>query len=411
MHTTEFDLHLPPFELERGARLVELVLRGWMSEPAEPSWLPSTWTTRVAPRTSEREQQHVRPVGPPADMDERVSAPERPTILVVHALTGDMRVGGSSGWWEPVVGDGRAIDTGRYRVLCFNNLGSCYGSSGPDDPLFPAADPGSDGGVGAPASTSAAQQPELANALPPTVTTWDQARAILAALDTMGIEQVDLLVGGSVGGMIVLCLTALAPERFRRVMPIASSAAASPWIIGFNHIGRQCILANPGPRGLELARQIAHMTYRAEPGLVQRQGRSTAAPDGCDLSAPYRVQTYLEYQGAKLVQRFSSRAYVCQLGAMDHHDLERAPRWADAAFACHEPWGVHRLQTQLFCVGIDSDALYLPTQMRSLAVQARTAGITASYLEIHSPHGHDGFLIEWDQLNQLLRSVLQTPAG
>lgn len=210
--------------------------------------------------------------------------------------------------------------------------------------------------------------------------------------------------------MITLCLAALDPTRFRRVMPIAASVAASPWIVGFNHVARQCVLDVPAPRGVQLARQLAHMTYRAEPGLIERQGRHTTAPDGVDVQHPYRVQTYLNYQGSKIVSRFTTRAYLAQLGAMDSHDLERPPRWPEGRWSAEAaPWGVARLTGDFLCVGIDTDALYLPGQMRSLTVALRDAGAFAEYAEIRSPHGHDAFLIEWEQLGDLLRRAVNEP--
>ena len=115
--------------------------------------------------------------------------------------------------------------------------------------------------------------------LPATVTPWDQARAILQALDALGIEKVSLVTGGSLGGMIVLCLAVLAPERFERMAPIAAAEKASTWVVGWNHVARQALLLDPGfpeapARGLELARQLAMITYRAEPGLDARQGQT-----------------------------------------------------------------------------------------------------------------------------------------
>jgi homoserine O-acetyltransferase len=396
MNAFEFDIHLPPFRLESSLELRELILRGWWSEPGNGLHpVPAVMQARVAPRTSERERVVARTDAEPVACDTVVSTPARPTILVVHALTGDMRAGGPGGWWEPVIGPGRPLDSERYRILCFNNLGSCYGSSSPDDRHFPS--PGSEKGD---SST---------NALPAPVSTWDQARSILLALDTLGIGVVDLLVGGSVGGMITLCLAALAPDRFKRVMPVAASVSASPWIVGFNHIARQCVLGMPGTRGLEVARQLAHMTYRAEPGLIERQGRTTTAPDGVDIQAPYRVQTYLDYQGSKIVSRYTPSAYLAQLGAMDSHDLERKPGWTDGPWAGDEGWGVARLRGDFLCTGINTDALYLPDQMRTLTVALRNAGAHAEYAEIRSPHGHDAFLIEWDQLGDLLRRAINEP--
>jgi homoserine O-acetyltransferase len=199
---------------------------------------------------------------------------------------------------------------------------------------------------------------------------------------------------------------------------VAASTAASPWIIGLNHIGRQTILLDPtwpeAERGLALARQLAQMSYRAEPGLEQRQGRALRAPPSSEDPAPftdlwsprrpYAQETYLEHQGRKLVARFDAPSYLVQLAAMDHHDLARrppTPTEADAYDLGPDPWpGVGRLSAPIDAVGIDTDVLYFPRHMRALG-----QGPGRAYHEIASPHGHDAFLIEWDQLDALLRAA------
>jgi homoserine O-acetyltransferase len=165
--------------------------------------------------------------------------------------------------------------------------------------------------------------------LPATITPWDQARAILQALDALGIERVSLVTGGSLGGMIVLCLAVLAPERFERIAPIAASTEASTWVTGWNHVARQALLLDPDfpeapARGLELARQLATLTYRAEPGLDSRHGRNQPRPgetraSGWSSRSLYPIQSYLEYQGQKLQARFDARSYLALLRVTRAH--------------------------------------------------------------------------------------------
>ena len=384
-------------------------------------------------------------------------------MLVVHALTGDVRVAGDGGWWAPVVGRGRALDTDRLRVLCFNNLGSCYGTSGPLDPGFPSR--ADDVRFPAPLPDGKGAFVMDESSLPASVTTWDQARSILMALDALGVARVHLATGGSLGGMVLLCLAALDPERFERILPFGAAELASPWIIGWNHIARQAVLLDPtfpsdGWRGLEIARQIGHMTYRAEPGLGLRHGRRITRDRALgdpqpswSSRTPYAAQTYLEYQGRKLRSRFVARAYLAQIDAMDHHDLARAPgapspdeswsaatppssgtragvararvenadTWSpaaapvavDPAIAPADPrdsWGLRRIQAATLAVGIDSDQLYFPRHMRLLAARLRALGRWAVVGRIESPHGHDAFLIEWDQVGSLLERALMLPA-
>jgi homoserine O-acetyltransferase len=176
------------------------------------------------------------------------------------------------------------------------------------------------------------------------------------------------------------------------------------------------------------------MTYRAEPGMQNRHGRrrstvsqkSERQKAGCRyvLDEPYAVQTYLDYQGEKLEQRFDARAYIAQLDAMDHHDISRRPPWApppeneredteDAAeYYPHDAsrsWGLMRIESPILSVGIDTDALYHAHHMKRLAHRAESLGKYAEYKEIESPHGHDAFLLEADQVNEILKDGLALP--
>jgi homoserine O-acetyltransferase len=418
-----FDLPLPELPLEAGARVMSHVARGWWWGPEQDlPWLrsrahvlPEETVRENAPRVVRRTREELRRLAetPRREGPTRPDA-SVPTVLLVHALTGDMRAGGAGGWWEPVIGPGRALDPERVRLLCFNNLGSCYGSSGPADEGFPRRVDDSRFEPPTPLPKGDLRLNE--HHLPATLTPWDQARSILQALDALGIERVALVTGGSLGGMIVLCLAALAPERFERIAPIAASEAASPWVVGWNHVARQALLLDPEfpeapARGLELARQLAMITYRAEPGLESRQGRhqprpgDTAAP-GWSSRALHPIQSYLEHQGAKLRARFDAQSYLALLGAMDHHDLSRAPD-GDT----RETWGPARIQASALCVGIDRDQLFYPEHMKHLAEHLRAQGRHAEYAELSSPHGHDGFLIEWGPLDALLRRALALPPG
>ncbi|MBI3886718.1 MAG: alpha/beta fold hydrolase, partial [Opitutae bacterium] len=267
----DFGLSLPDLALERGGVVRRHRLHGWWWGPAGD--------------TPQRPARHL------------------PTVLLVHALTGCARAGGRDGeahegWWAPLIGPGRALDPARCRVLCFNHLGSFYGSSAPGTPGFPAGK----------------------NI---TLTTGDLARSILAALDELGLPRLRLAAGGSLGGLVVLALAALAPRRVERILPVAATAASSAWVVGWNHVAREILRLDPGyphnvVRGLELARQLAMLTYRAEPGLDAAQHRRLPPLPG---HRGYLVQSYLDHHGAKLHQRFTPRSYELLLDAMDHHDL------------------------------------------------------------------------------------------
>ncbi|NOJ78532.1 alpha/beta fold hydrolase [Myxococcus xanthus] len=403
-----FDVALPDLTLEAGARITNHLVRGWWWGPEEDvPWLESrarvlsddeaqTSALRVVRRTVAEQQalaEEARHRGPA-----RAPAPI-PTVLLVHALTGDMRAGGKGGWWEPLIGPRRALDPSRVRLLCFNNLGSCYGTSGPADEGFPLRTDDARFGPPLPLPKGDLRQDE--QRLPATVTPWDQARSILLAMDALGLDEVELVTGGSLGGMVVLCLAALAPERFARLFPIATTESATAWVVGLNHVARQALLMDPGfpdspHRGLELARQLAMLTYRAEPGLEALQGR----PAEWSSRALHPMHSYLEYQGQKLERRFDARAYLAQLGAMDHHDLSRFPGG-----------GLARIRASALCVGIDTDQLFFPSHMATLARRLREHGLHAEHATLSSQHGHDGFLLEWDAMAVLLARALALPTG
>ncbi|MEM9691798.1 MAG: alpha/beta fold hydrolase [Myxococcota bacterium] len=405
-----FDLSVVPFRLEGGVQLPQLHLRGF-------SWGPATDDAVGAHRLGEddpayerehpvrRSRAELAAMPPPA---RAATTTEVPTVLIVHALTADARVGGPGGWWAPLCGSGQPFDPDEVRILCFNNLGSCYGSYGPADEGFPRLrdepPPSPFTGKGA-----FALDPDL----PATITSWDQARAILLGLDALGIDRIDMVTGGSVGGMVTLCLAALAPKRFRRVVPVATSARSNAWLRGWNHIARMAILADPGypaspDRGLELARQVAHMTYRSESGLGTREAARGASWHPQD---PLGVQTYLEHQGAKLRNRFYASAYLSQLTVMDHHDLSRPPgspspgeRWTPDG-----PWGEERIQAPTLAIAVDSDQLFFAHHSQHLVETLSAAGRRAECFTIRSPHGHDAFLLEWDQLREAFGRAWNLP--
>jgi homoserine O-acetyltransferase len=217
-----------------------------------------------------------------------------PQVVVVHALTGSADAAGD--WWEPLIGPGRALDTRRVGVIGANLLGGRYGSTGPT-----AIDPRTGRAYGADF---------------PAVSTRDQARAQWILLDALGIAEVALVVGGSLGGMVALEVALVRPDAVRHVMPIAAPAATGPMAVAWNHIQVE-LIERLGDDGLALARELAMTTYRSETDFDERFGRSTE-PDGRPS-----IVNYLDYQGAKLVDRFDGDTYRILAGAMDRHDIGR----------------------------------------------------------------------------------------
>ncbi len=295
-----------------------------------------------------------------------------PQVLVVHALTGSADAAGD--WWEPLIGEGRALDTRRYGVLCANLLGGRYGTTGPT-----SVDP----------QTGRAYGQAF-----PAVTIVDQAAVQWALLDGLGATELALASGGSLGGMVALEVALARPAAVRHVAPIAAPASIGPLAIAWNHLQVQ-LIEQLGIEGLSLARQLAMTTYRSEMDFAQRFAGSLAA-DGRPS-----VVSYLDYQGDKLVDRFDPATYRILVGAMDSHDIGRTHDGVDGA--------VHRLAhggVRLTGIGIEGDILYGPRQVQALVDAASAAGVAATYREITSTKGHDAFLVEWDQLTVLLREAL-----
>jgi homoserine O-acetyltransferase len=298
-------------------------------------------------------------------------------VVVVHALTGSADAAGD--WWEPLIGPGRAFDTDRVGVVCANLLGGRYGTTGPTS---------TEPSTGRPFGRSF-----------PEVTTRDQARAQWRLLDALGIAEVALVTGGSLGGMVALELAVQRPAAVREVVPIAAPAATGSMAIAWNHIQIE-LIERLGDDGLALARELAMTTYRSETDFAERFGRRLEADGGPS------IVSYLRHQGEKLVERFDGDTYRILARAMDLHDIGEGRGGRGAALVQLAEGG-----TRLTGVGIEGDILYGPVQVRALVAAAATSGVEARYREVRSTKGHDAFLVEWDQLTALLGEALSGPAG
>jgi homoserine O-acetyltransferase/O-succinyltransferase len=302
------------------------------------------------------------------------AAAENGWILVFHALTGNADV---DSWWKPLVGSGRALDTSRHAVIAANLLGSCYGSSGPREWM--------------------AQHGRLF----PELTPADLARAHVPLLEHLGIHRLALATGGSLGGMVALEWGRLASVPTDRLVVFAAPAAASPQAIAWNVVQRMSIEADPaweggryfpgkGPEaGLAAARALAMITYRSGAEFRARFGRTSSRSPG-----QFDVEHYLRRQGEKLIARFDAASYVALTRTMDRQDV------GNLSAAARET--ASRVN-QVIGVGIDSDILYLPSEIRDWVAAYQAGGANAEYREIGSLYGHDAFLMEWDQVEQILR--------
>lgn len=320
-------------------------------------------------------------------------------ILVCHALTGSAHVAGYSsedpgslGWWDPMIGPDRPLDTNRYFVVCSNFLGGCYGTTGP-------------------ASVNPATQKPYGIDFP-AVSVRDLVAVQHALIKSLGISRLATVIGGSLGGMQVLEWGAMFPGLIASLIPIATAAQHSPWCVGLNELARQAIMNDPDwlnggylrdsqpERGLSLARQIAMVSYRSDISFMDRFHRDPASPTRGTalrdhLDACYQVESYLRYQGKKLVHRFDANTYLSITRTMDGHDIARGRGPLEEVLGS--------ITLPALCVGIDSDILYPAHEQRGIA-----QGLSgATYMEIHSSHGHDAFLIEYTQLGPAVSAFLR----
>ncbi|HLS04316.1 MAG TPA: homoserine O-acetyltransferase [Actinomycetales bacterium] len=328
------------------------------------------------------------------------------TVLIEHALTADSHVVGpiqaghiSPGWWEGIVGPGRAIDTNKWFVIATNVLGGCQGTTGP-------ASPAPDG------SPWGAQFPQ--------VTVRDQVQAEIAVADALGIQKWALVVGGSMGGMRALEWAVSEPQRVARLGVFAAPAQttgdhiawAAPQLAAIRMDpawrGGQYYDAEPGHgphHGLGIARRIAHTTYRSAHELDTRFGHQAQGDGETLVAGPthergrFAVESYLDHHADKLARRFDANSYIVLTESILSHDIGRGRGGVTAA--------LKRVTAKTLVVGVDTDRLYPVAQQQRIA-----SGISSAQpLEvIRSPYGHDGFLIESDQVGGLLRALLHEEA-
>lgn len=330
----------------------------------------------------------------------RLNATADNAVLVCHALSGDHHCAGfhqlsdrKAGWWNNIIGPGKALDTNRYYVLCCNVLGGCQGSTGPSS-----------------------INPETGQAYGtsfPLVTIRDMVRAQERWLRALGVKQLHAVIGGSMGGMQVLEWGVSFPGYVRKLIAMATTAREGAQAIAFNEVGRQAILQDPdwqdgnyaagaGPRvGLAIARMMAHITYLSDASMARKFGRRTVAnrtssDDNFDVQ--FEVESYLRYQGRSFIDRFDANSYLYITRALDQFDLAERAGSLEAAFA--------PVEAQSLVVGFTSDWLFPPEQNRAITTALLRAGKRATYAELETDLGHDSFLLESPQLYALVRDFL-----
>ncbi len=329
----------------------------------------------------------------------RLNPDKSNAILVFHALTMDQHMvsdhpkTGKPGWWKKSIGPGKVIDTDRFFVICANVLGGCMGSTGPSS-LAPD---------GAPYAMRF-----------PVITIRDMVRAQVALLDALGIARLHAVVGGSMGGMLAMCLAANWPERTNAALVIASTARHSAQNIAFHEVGRQAIMADPkwnggeyqaqgkGPEdGLAVARMAAHITYLSEAGLTEKFGRrlQNRSEKTFGFDADFQVESYLRHQGIAFTDRFDANSYLYITRAMDYFDLaeERGGKLAEAFAGA---------KARFCLISFDTDWLYPTAESRIIAHALNAAGAPVSFVELSAPFGHDSFLLDVPALDRVIAGFL-----
>lgn len=304
-------------------------------------------------------------------------------ILIHHALSTDSHVASHDknpepGWWEAMVGPHKPIDTGKYFVICINNLGSCYGSSGPTS-INP--------------NTSNAYQSDF-----PTVTIGDMLNAQKRLLSALGIDALYAVIGNSMGAMLSLQMAVMFPSLAKKILSISSCYKAYPVNIANRSIQRDIIQLDPAwkqghyqqqpQQGFKLARKIGHISYRNATEMNERFHH-----DGDEINS------YLEYNATKFISKFDANCYLSLLEAMDLFDISKGYASAEEA--------LKRIKSEILCVSVDSDILYPPPQQIELKEKLMLAGVKTQYIEHHSQHGHDSFLVETDIFGNYIKSFLE----
>ncbi len=320
-------------------------------------------------------------------------------VLLTHALSGDAHVAGKHhtadrkpGWWDNMVGPGKAFDTDRYFVLCSNVLGGCTGSTGPGS-VNPE--------TGAPYGLSF-----------PVLTIADMVRAQRELVRTLGISRLLSVAGGSMGGMQALEWATQFPDALQSAIVIASTPVSGAQQIAFEAVGRNAVQADPnfrdgqydpedGPnQGLAIARMLAHITYLSDASMREKFGRTLRrdARFRYDFSSEFSVETYLDYQGEQFVNRFDANTYLYFTKAMSYFDVTRRYGSLDAAMA--------EVQCKMLLLSYTSDWLYPPYQSEQIVYSLVRNDKSASYCRIESNYGHDAFLLEVDVMEELIGGFL-----
>jgi len=343
--------------------------------------------------------QRLSPVQVAYETYGELDTQRRNAILILHAFSGDAHAAGESeedgkpGWWDNMIGPGKAFDTDRYFVICSNVLGGCRGTTGPGS-INPE--------TGRPYGVRF-----------PFITIADMVRLQKQLTEYLGIEKLLAVSGGSMGGLQVLQWVIDYPEAVASAIPIATTHRHSAQQIAFNEVGRQSIMADPdwnggdyydGPppaRGLAVARMVGHITYMSDDSMHEKFGRRRHGDTepGEEGGALFEVESYLRYRGGQFVNRFDANSYLTISRAMDSYDATDGYKSLGDAFS--------RAKTRFLVISFSSDWLYPSYQSQQIVRALRGRNLDVAYVELPSNYGHDAFLIETGEQTELITSFLE----
>jgi homoserine O-acetyltransferase len=322
-------------------------------------------------------------------------------VLILHALTGDAHAAGwhegdkTPGWWNIMIGPGKAFDTDRYFVICSNVLGGCRGSTGP-------------------ASVNPISGKPYALEFP-IISVKDMVDAQRLLVDHLGIERLLAVAGGSMGGMQALQWVASYPDRVCSAIPIATTATHSPQQIAFNEVGRQSIMSDPNwndgnyyggappAKGMSVARMVGHITYMSDTSMAEKFGRRFKnTRSSFKFDPEFEVEGYLQYRGENFVNRFDPNSYLYITKAIDYFDLANGKGLAEI---------LRGVKTRFLVIAFKSDWLYPSYQSQEIARACKRAEVETTYAELNSTWGHDAFLIEVDEQSHLVKHFLRKVAS
>jgi len=324
-------------------------------------------------------------------------------IVVCHALTGSHHAAGlyegdlKPGWWDGMIGDGKAIDTTQYFVICVNVIGSCFGSTGPMSPKYPSTNP--------------------YRLKFPVITISDMVKAQRILFDRLGIHKAHAVIGGSMGGMQALCFSVEHPNFAKKHIILASTYATQPWAIAFNKVAREAVIKDPafqngqydpkeikekGFAGLSTGRMCGYISYLSPHSMERKFGRDYVETDGLyALFGKFQVERYLDYNGINFVNWFDPLSFLYITKAINIFDATRNYDSLEDSLS--------RIRSEIVLIAFKSDLLFLPKEMKTIEETIKKIGKEdlVSYKLIDSDYGHDAFLVELDKFSHYIREALQ----